>query len=214
MPIEWNYGYCEGNKEARVTFLNSGSTDVQTVISKSPPVRWETQIIAGSSTDPFSGKGQCCDGNYFVYLDRSTDGGVNWTANAGGRLSFKGKFLGLMLTQPTPTSNRWVYQFESCAKVITTTAFASGGTSYYLRVNRIERWDGKPDNCGGTNENQCKFTVSDNSGIIYNQTTAQCPTNVTASCGKKCPPNTCECRHGRKVCCYGADGIVVTSFDA
>lgn len=215
MPVEWNYGYCEGNKEARVTFVNSGSTDVQTVISTHPPIKWETQIIAGGSTDPFGGKGQCCDRNYYVWCDRSIDGGNTWTANVV-RIPIRGKIIGLArVNQPAPSTGIWYdVIYEDCNGVRRTYRGYSADSSHYLRINHIEILYGYPDNCGTTGESTCKFIVSDASGIVYTQTTASCPTNVTVSCGKQCPPNTCECRHGNRVCCYDSNGIPVLSFTA
>lgn len=229
MPIDWNYGYCEGNKEARVTFQNSGSTDVQTVISKSPPVRWETQIIQGQPP-VFGGLGQCptyydVTVSYLECLSCGYDCSAprnKRTRTTTTRVMGPVQDVLWTSTQSPNINNRKVALVIRANNQSTNVIGGSGGvcmaiwepTLYNIFSVNIVRVDGKPDNCAPPTENQCKFIVSDNSGIIYTQTTAQCPTNVTATCGKQCPPNTCECRHGNRVCCYDSNGIPVLTFTA
>jgi hypothetical protein len=60
---------------------------------------------------------------------------------------------------------------------------------------------------------KCDFKATKNGVVVYQRTAPTCPT-VTYFCGEKCPPGTCECTCGTKVCCYDpATGIAVKSFD-
>lgn len=227
MAVEWNYGYCEGNKEARVSFQNSDSADVQSVISKSPPIKWGTEIIPGQSA-PFGGKGQCSTLydvtiNYLECINCGSNCGT--PTNKRNRTTTKrvtGPVQDVYWTANTDPNDRKVTLYIKANNQLTIVNGGSGGVClsinnpnfYDIYSVTIVRVDGQPDNCAPPAQDQCKFTVRDNSGIIYTQTTASCPVNVTASCGKQCPPNTCECRHGNKVCCYDSNGIPVLSFDA
>jgi hypothetical protein len=61
--------------------------------------------------------------------------------------------------------------------------------------------------------NGMSFQVWKNGVVIYQRTDTKTPV-VTYFCGEKCPPGTCECTCGTKVCCYDpATGIAVKSFN-
>jgi hypothetical protein len=50
-------------------------------------------------------------------------------------------------------------------------------------------------------------------GIVVYQKQKPTPPVVTYFCGEKCPPGTCECTCGNKVCCHDpVTGVVVKSF--
>lgn len=55
------------------------------------------------------------------------------------------------------------------------------------------------------------FVVKTDEIEIYKETRGICP-EWKLKCEDECPPNTCECRHGNRVCCYNSQGYVVKSF--
>ncbi|NJO98677.1 MAG: hypothetical protein HC764_23965 [Pleurocapsa sp. CRU_1_2] len=80
------------------------------------------------------------------------------------------------------------------------------GVSY--RAYGFARLDGLPDDCG-----DCKFTVTKNGQTVRTETQLVCPI-VTHTCGEQCPPGSCQCDCGTKVCCHHpTTGAVVKSFN-
>lgn len=74
------------------------------------------------------------------------------------------------------------------------------------------RMDGQADNCGDPPGGECVFSVSDLTGQIYQQSHPVCP-QVAVKCTDQCPPGTCECECGPRVCCYDPHtGKAVKSF--
>lgn len=84
----------------------------------------------------------------------------------------------------------------------------SSGQNEYIEFVGFERIDGLPDDCG-----ECKLTIFKNEAIVYERTEKSCP-EVKEYCDiQKCPPGTCECRHGSVVCCHDSKtGEVVKQF--
>lgn len=77
------------------------------------------------------------------------------------------------------------------------------GTAEWLGAARE---DGLPDNCG-----QCVLKVTKNDIVILEQTFNECP-QVEKYCEDDCPPWTCKCTQGNRVCCYDDNGRVVKTF--
>lgn len=71
---------------------------------------------------------------------------------------------------------------------------------------KIIRADGQPDNA------PCTLTITRNGQTVHKETRAVCP-QVSYSCGEQCPPGSCECMCGTKVCCHDPNtGAVIKSF--
>jgi hypothetical protein len=77
----------------------------------------------------------------------------------------------------------------------------------------VSRVDGVADSCGNPPPKPpCIFKVTKNGTVVYQKNTLTCPT-VTHFCGEKCPPGTCECTCGNRVCCHDpVTGAVIKSF--
>jgi hypothetical protein len=91
----------------------------------------------------------------------------------------------------------------------------AGNGLYAVTKNIIvSRNDNGTDNCGNPPPiPPCNFKVTKGGVVVYQRTAPTCPT-VTYFCGEKCPPGTCECTCGTRVCCYDpATGIAVKSFN-
>ncbi len=56
-----------------------------------------------------------------------------------------------------------------------------------------------------------KLTITDSTGTIYLQTYDKKP-SVNIQCQDSCPPNTCECSCGERICCYDQNGTLIKSY--
>lgn len=215
--MEWTFGYCGGNREARVYFKYPGSEE-DVVVSQNPPVLYRTEIVQAQNA-PLGGMGQCPVAYevkvriYRRYANGQVYDSISTPANCAS--GFFGPIQGIVVEQTGTNSIRMgIAGRDRNARPLTLYRFSAGGTpsDWEFTFISIRRCDNQPDSCG-TTESQCKFTVTDQTGLIYTRTSSNCP-QVRIECGKKCPPNTCECRRGRDVCCFNSQGYVVASFKA
>lgn len=211
--ISFPFGYCGGFKEARVNFKYPTS-DWDVIVSQKPPVLYRTEIIQTQNA-PLGGMGQC-PVNYEVKVRvyRRSGGYDSISTPSNCASGFFGPIQGLVFDRPTATSFRMgIAGRDRNGNPLTLYRFSAGGSpdDWEFTITSIRRCDNQPDNCG-TTEPRCKFTVTDKTGIIYDRTESECP-QVTVDCGKKCPPNTCECRNGMFVCCYDSNGYVIARFE-
>lgn len=56
----------------------------------------------------------------------------------------------------------------------------------------------------------CEFVIFDGSKEIFNKKEETCPEWQIKK--QSCPPETCECRHGNRICCFSPDGRIVKTF--
>lgn len=224
--ISFPFGYCGGSKEARVNFKYP-SSDWDVIVSQNPPALYRMEIIQTQNA-PFGGKGQCFT-LYNIQYTLTSPGSGSRQLTAFNRSGAIVDFFIENTNDPNPrfcpggnkVYNTFVVKltWRDRDGTVRTNGISSGGdgcqpapyAGYSISNINIIRKDGQPDNCAPPGETQCKFTVTDETGLIYTRLEPQCP-DVTIDCGKKCPPNTCECVKGNIVCCYNNQGYVVASF--
>jgi len=89
------------------------------------------------------------------------------------------------------------------------------GSGSFSQVSAVKFASHAPYSLGSCDEcleSDCRLEISDSRGIVWeNLYSGKCP-QYNVVCGKGCPPNTCECQHANRVCCYNSNGIVVKSF--
>lgn len=62
------------------------------------------------------------------------------------------------------------------------------------------------DNCGS-----CVLSVTKNGRTVHTETRSVCP-EIKIYCDNDCPPWSCKCVQGNRVCCYDPNGRVVKTF--
>ena len=91
-------------------------------------------------------------------------------------------------------------------KYASTSPSSSSGAIPGTISYKILRGDGKGDNC-----KTCIFKVFKQGEIVHEETRKECP--QVELLDDKCPENTCKVDCGTHYCCYGSDGIAVSSFE-
>lgn len=219
--------YCAGQSEARLYFQYPSSAE-ENFLSTSPPVDYSIESVNPSPTDPYGGKGQCdaaiYDVVYTVWPHWAVDGEkrhmqvygpigetfVRYTrtenfSTTGPREVYKLGFY---------CRNYWNYGLQPFPYEVSqeNSYRLPDGSLPRIRIDSITRPNGAPDNCGNQNsEQKYKFTITDARGVVFTRTATEQPT-VRVVCGKKCPPNTCECSCGDMTCCYNDQGYAIYSF--
>lgn len=210
--ISFPFGYCGGFAEARVNFKYPTS-DWDVIVSQNPPILYRTEIIQ-TQNSPLGGMGQCPVAYEVKVRNYRKSGGYDTISTRNCSSGLYGPIKGIIVERLTTNSIRvGIAGRDRNGSPLIIYNFSGGGTpdDWEFNIVSIRRCDNQPDNCG-TTESSCKFTVVDETGIIYNRTEPTCP-RVSIDCGRKCPPNTCECIHGNRICCYNSEGYLVASFD-
>ncbi len=92
--------------------------------------------------------------------------------------------------------------YSDCDIGVVRVAPGSWGGEYFADVQ------GNKYPVGGS---QCTFTVFNSSQIVHQETRGICP-EVEEIQQQTCPPGTCQVDCGNVYCCYGSNGIAVSSF--
>lgn len=185
--------YCQGKTMGRVNFKYPGK-DWDNVVSRNPPIEYE--LIEGSA-----GAGRCPVAYNLFGSFANTNlyaGGCNsirtWTAYAAGpgfriiqysSYAYIENDAGALwpLVGQAATLQGIIYS-ETCGY---NPNYPMG---WQFVIERVERADGQPDNCGSGEG--CTFKVTDATGKIFERTESTCP-EVYVTCGDECPPGMCKC---------------------
>lgn len=215
--------YCDGKPKAQVRFKYQGDSDWTIFNTKYPPVDYTTKIIP----PPFTG-GQCVCGVYqikvWVTVYTNTLGktiqefydcgawfggikGIYINLNSGsGQYGGKKELLANCRGQADRSGAQCLSTSQGHLILTHNGGIKSFDSAVLTRVYSV------PDTCGDL-PSECKFTITDTRGVVYQKTTpTPCPV-VEVVCGDACPPKTvCQCEKNNIVCCYDATGKPIYSY--
>lgn len=196
--------YCPDSYEARVWFRFPGE-DWDNVVSRNPPVNFSLEEVEGAP-------GQCSCVVYRVsYVQTNFSAPNNFTCNlvAGSSRTFDRRGpISIQLNVPVTIGSGGcagrtgyravdIIHYGSASSACSPTPLVQRNNTGLTLANPIAgiqnisiiRLDGQPDNCSPPS---CKFTVTDNGGILYTRTESECP-EVQVQCSDECPPGFCKC---------------------
>ncbi|MEQ8383323.1 MAG: hypothetical protein RH949_13275 [Coleofasciculus sp. A1-SPW-01] len=140
------------------------------------------------------------DGNLFMGLDWRywPPGGIQEVSSSKCSVSDQKALVGVFADGNRIPSSDWVYLEEKPHSIVEVEEISR-------RSNRVSAGD---CNCPG--ELNCEFTILVDGQKKFSLTEETCPEWQIKE--QQCPPDTCECRHSNRVCCYNRNGNLVKSF--
>lgn len=91
-------------------------------------------------------------------------------------------------------------------------AESGGYWVHFCKKNDVTITNIVPLKAESGNCTKCFFKAFLNGALIYEEARSVCPEVELINQSEQCPPGTCQVDCGSVYCCYGSDGIAVSSF--